>query len=259
MDASLAAVHASAEGRHWWFRARRRIVAGLAARVLPTGRRARVVDVGCGTGATAASFADAHDVVGVDASPDSVAQARARFPGVRFVLGDGPHALPPSEGDIDLVLIMDVLEHVEDDRALLEPWLRRLKPGAHLILTVPGEMRLWSPHDVRMGHYRRYERDSLDRLLAGMPAEVLLVSPFNTRLHPLVRAARWVASARGRGLAAAGTDVFVPPAPVNSVLERVFGGEAERLQRALDGRAAPYPRGVSWVAVLRRTDEPARG
>jgi hypothetical protein len=75
----------------------------------------------------------------------------------------------------DLYLFMDVLEHVEDDRALLSGYMDKAEPGAHVFISVPAMQFLWSGHDVFLGHYRRYTlkqieqvaRDAGLRLLSG--------------------------------------------------------------------------------------------
>jgi hypothetical protein len=125
--------------------------------------------------------------------------------------------------------------------------------GSVLIVTVPADMALWSPHDVALGHYRRYDPAMLGAALGGLPVEVRLLSHFNTRLYPVVRAVRGVARAAGRASGREGTDLRPVAAPMNALLTRLFAGESRRLLAALSGRAAPYPRGVSLMAVLVRT------
>jgi hypothetical protein len=85
-----------------------------------------------------------------------------------------------------------------------------------------------------------------------LPVTPLLVSHFNSRLYPAVRAVRWLTARRQRSAGGEGTDLAVPPAAVNTVLERVFFGEAQRLMGALRTGRRPYARGVSIMALLRR-------
>lgn len=65
----------------------------------------------------------------------------------------------------DLVLLMDVLEHVEDDVGLLQSYIEKTQPGTHFLITVPAFQFLWSGHDVFLEHYRRYTRQSLCQVI----------------------------------------------------------------------------------------------
>lgn len=65
----------------------------------------------------------------------------------------------------DVVVAMEVLEHIENDVAALSQWRQWLRPGGSLVLSVPAHMRRWGPADVWAGHYRRYEKESLRQLL----------------------------------------------------------------------------------------------
>jgi len=239
------------EESHWWFTARRRVLLHLASELLP--EAGTVLDCGCGTGGNICAFPPAHRRVGVDPSPEAVAIARSKCPDVEFVQGMVPDDVAAELAVADLVLLTDVLEHVEGDRELLSGIVLGMKPGAHLLITVPADPGLWSPHDISHGHFRRYTAETLPGLWGGLPGQALLLAPFNRRLYPLVWLARHVTRALGRGAGAAGTDLRVPPGPVNGVLFRIFSGEAGRLSKALTGRApAPGGRGVSLLAVLRR-------
>jgi SAM-dependent methyltransferase len=75
-------------------------------------------------------------------------------------------------GSQDLVLLMDVLEHVPDERALLAEALGVLRPGGTLLATVPAHRWLFSPFDAFMGHLRRYGKGDLRGLLAGEGLEI---------------------------------------------------------------------------------------
>jgi SAM-dependent methyltransferase len=78
-----------------------------------------------------------------------------------------------ADGSLDLAFLMDVLEHEQDDRRLLEEALRKLAPGGHLLITVPAFEFLFSAHDVFLGHCRRYRRRQLHDLLRGLDVELV--------------------------------------------------------------------------------------
>ncbi len=250
-------LHAEIEQFHWWFVARRRIMRTLIEAVLPPDPGTTIVDVGCGAGANLASLADAYRCVGIDTSRDAIRLASRRFPNVRFIRGLAPADLGPEAGDASMFLLMDVLEHVADDFALLSQLLAAASPGDFFLVTVPADMALWSPHDVTFGHYRRYTAERFARVWDGLPVETLLCSHFNSRLYPLIKFIRTVNRRRGRAKGQAETDFSLPSWPVNRVLQSVFAGEAKRLLTGLQRREpAPYDAGVSLVALLRRGEGP---
>lgn len=250
-------LHADVELRHWWFVGRRRIVRRLIGQLLPPSPETLVVDVGCGTGANLASLAGHYACAGIDASAEAVELARRRFPGLRFLVGRAPEGLGELAARARLFLLMDVLEHVADDFLMLSQLLAAAAPGSFVLLTVPADPSLWSEHDESFGHYRRYDRRRLERLWEGLPVTPLLVSALNARLLPLIRAVRACSRVRGRAAGRAGTDFWLPWAPVNRLLEAVFAGEARRLTALLHGRRRHgYRAGASLIALLRREEGP---
>jgi SAM-dependent methyltransferase len=271
MQSEQFQLHAQIEDRHWWFVGRRRILRELVHKISPPphggndgrhphpgplprgeGERKIVVDIGCGTGANLAALADEYRCVGIDTSAEAIELAQRRFPGVTFVCGSAPQDVKPWLKQASVVLLTDVLEHVKDDRGLLAEIIQACSPGVQILITVPADMRLWSPHDVAFGHYRRYDAENLAAVWAGLPVSPRLVSHFNTRLYPVVRAVRTLSRWRGRTAGEANTDFKLPVKPVNMALEKCFEGESRRLLRALDTNKLAYRQGVSLVAVLMR-------
>lgn len=255
MRAEQLHLNAALEDRHWWFVGRRSIVRRLVHRILPRG--ATIVDVGCGTGGNLGALAAEYACVGVDTSPDAIALARERFPGIRFLEGRAPEDLGALAAEARLFLLADVIEHVEDDAGFLARLVRSASPGALFLITVPADPGLWSRHDETHLHFRRYERADLARLWERLPVTCLLLSHFNARLHPIVRAVRGWSRRRGKASGAAGTDLFLPARPVNWALTKLFAGEGRTLEGALASGGPGYAAGVSLIAILKR--EPGAG
>jgi len=248
-------VQSRVEQEHWWFLARRKLLLRIVAEVVPDRRCALIADVGCGTGANTAALASQHPAIGLDVSSTAVALARQRFPGVRFVCGEARDVLAEEGGHVTFILLADVLEHVHDDFRMLSELLALAQPATFFLLTVPADMSLWSRHDESHRHYRRYSRERFERLWEKLPVTPLLVSHFNSRLYPFIKLARMVNRWRRKSCGEAGTDLAVPPRPLNWLLERIFVGEGKRLQKMLRGeRVAGYSRGVSLIALLRRDE-----
>lgn len=226
---------------HWWFIARRAILKSLIERVVQPPGKARILEIGCGTGHNLGMLKTFGRVEAseLDASARAVANKRLK--------GNVKEAKLPDlsmfeRNSYDLVALLDVLEHVPDDLASLRAIHRRLKPGGALLLTVPANPWMWSAHDAAHHHFRRYTKKQLAELFLRSGLEVELLSYFNTFLYPLVAAARLA----GKITRKASADDKLPGDLMNGVLERIF-----RLESPLLGRV-PMPFGVSLVAVVRR-------
>jgi len=255
MQSGQFRVHAEMELEHWWFVGRRTIMRNVVHHVLPPSKTSRVVDVGCGTGANIASLAGDYDCVGIDPTREAIQYAQERFPQVRFLCAAAPGAVEPLLEGAGLVLLMDVLEHVPDDFGLFSDLLSALRPGSFVLVTVPALMSLWSEHDVSFGHHRRYEREGLAEVWAGLPVRVCLLSHFNARLYPVIRALRALNRARGRTSGEARTDFHIPAPFVNEALKTILAGESGHLLDMLRGKGIPaYRRGASLIALLRREE-----
>jgi SAM-dependent methyltransferase len=246
-------LHAAIETDHWWFAARRELVVRVIEQLVPPSMNITVADVGCGTGGNISELAGMYSCVGVDTSEEAIDLARNRFPHANFICGRAPACLNAAGLAVDVFLLLDVLEHVEFDRDLFLDLFEALNRGGHMLLTVPANMSLWSPQDVNYGHYRRYEPAQLEALWSGLPVTVRLLSFFNTYLYPVVKAVRVVNKFRGREWGEAGTDLSLPPRPLNRLLRAIFSWEAKPLTNMLaTGRKGCLPFGVSLIACLRK-------
>jgi SAM-dependent methyltransferase len=236
MDPTLWQEISAVEDRHWWFTARRSIILHLVSQLAPTG--ASVLDIGCGTGFMLEALASRFDVSGLE--PDLAVRARVR-PAVRDRVHPGDTRNHSALGNrtFDVVLLLDVLEHVEDDRAELASAAATLAPGGKLVMTVPANPCLWSDHDERNSHYRRYTEDSLRTLLTSAGLVPTLLTHINARLYPLARLRRKRSSSSS-------AELRMPPAPINALFRRVFAGERHHLVRG-------YAHGLSLLAVAQPT------
>jgi SAM-dependent methyltransferase len=232
---------AELDDEHWWFLARRRILDRLIARVVRPPEKARILEVGCGTGHNLKMLGHFGTVEACELDPSARALASKRL-GRRVKNAKLPDLSMFKTGSFNLIALLDVLEHVKQDTASLRAIHRRLKPGGALLLTVPANPWMWSAHDAAHHHHRRYSKAQLAKVLGDAGFEVQLLSYFNSLLFPLVAATRIAGKLVGRETA----DDRLPSVSVNAVLNTVFGMEARLIGRV------PMPFGVSLVAVVRR-------
>jgi SAM-dependent methyltransferase len=230
---------AELDSRHWWFVARRRILADLIEREIPLPGDARILEIGCGTGHNFGMLErfGRIDAIEVDEAARSLAGSR-----LGREIGSAPLPELPgiADGSYHLIALLDVLEHIEEDQASLASIGRKLAPGGRILLTVPANQWMWSAHDAAHHHHRRYSKAGLRRVIEQAGLKIELISYFNSLLFPIAAGARIAGKLRGK----AESDDAMPSAPINKVLETVFG-----LERHIVGRI-PLPAGVSLVAIL---------
>jgi SAM-dependent methyltransferase len=239
MDRAYVAVHLDEDREHWWFRGRRAIVRALLRRVLRPGR-VRVLDLGCGSGSMLESLAEFGEAVGMEPDEALVAAGRAAGFDVRRGALPGDRVVEP--GWPDVVLLLDVLEHLDDEAAALHAVHAMLRPGGLLVIAVPAYDWLWSAHDVVLGHRRRYTARRLRARVEAAGFDVERVGYFNTLLLPAIALARAWKRLRGD----ARHDLVRPPSPINTALAGILALEAPIVTRV------PLPAGASILLVARR-------
>jgi SAM-dependent methyltransferase len=233
---------AELDQRHWWYRARREVLAELIRRKASPPPNARLLEIGCGTGHNLTMLGEFGAVEGLEL--DDIARGIAEQRLGRPVMSSPlPELSGVPEAAYDLVGAFDVIEHIADDQAALESIASRLKPGGKFVMTVPAHQWMWSAHDVVNHHQRRYSKAGLRRLLQQSPLRLEAIGYFNSLLFPVAVAERMASRARGKDDA----NLSLPAAPLNSALERMFAAE-----RHLIGRL-PLPPGLSLFAVASAT------
>lgn len=212
---------AEIDGAHWWFVARRRIIGALieAQAGLPrTG--GRILEVGAGTGSNLALLQRYGRVDAIE--PDDGARAlAARRSGIAVKGGLLPDGVALEDRAYDLIVLLDVLEHIPDDAGTLAALKPKLAAGGRLLMTVPAMPWLWSAHDVAHHHQRRYTRRALAEVVKGAGFRIRHLTHFNSLLMPAIVAARALGRLTGRE----GGDDAMPSPAVNRLLETIFGAE----------------------------------
>lgn len=229
---------AAHDSTHWWYRARREILFDYLTREAALPRDARILEIGCGTGHNLPMLARFGSVEAIEIDPVARGIASER-------LGKPVSAAPLPElpgierGAYDLIAVLDVVEHIEDDVAALKAMRDCLKTGGKILITVPAHQWMWSAHDVVNHHHRRYSKASLGRAISAAGLEHNGLRYFNSLLFPLAAAARVAGRMTGRD----DSDDSPPPKALNTLFETIFGWE-----RHLVGRM-PLPPGVSIVTL----------
>ena len=236
MDARIYAEMAALEDSHWWFVARRKILGKLIS-TLPLPADAQILEAGCGTGGNLTMLAHHGRAYGMEANTQALELAAAKGVGA-CAAGRLPAPIPFVGQTFDLIALLDVMEHLDEDAAALRALRARLKHGGWLLITVPAYPFLWSRHDELHHHKRRYVARDLRAVIEAAGLRVQYLSYFNTWLFPLIAAARLARVGRGRS-----GDLSMPNKFANALLTQIFASE-----RLLLGRVT-LPFGVSLLAL----------
>ena len=233
---------AELDQRHWWYRARREVLAALIRREARPPANAHILEIGCGTGHNLEMLSEfgTVDALELDEEARSIAERRL---GKGVMSAPLPDLAGVPDRHYDLIGAFDVIEHIDDDQAALASIAKRLKRGGKLVITVPAHQWMWSAHDVVNHHKRRYSKQALRALVESSPLKLERIGYFNSLLFPLAVAERLSSKLRGKDDA----DLSLPPRPLNAALERVFA-----LERHLVARL-PLPPGLSLFAVASAT------
>jgi SAM-dependent methyltransferase len=230
------------EAEHWWFVARRSIIATMIPRYLPNRPTAAILEAGCGSGGNLQMLGQFGKVDAFEFN-EMARQRAAEKSGYDIRFGALPGEVPFDDSTYDLIGLFDVLEHVEADQASLAALSEKLAEGGRMIVTVPAFPMLWSRHDERHHHFRRYTRASLGAAAKAAGLNVVYSSYFNTLLFPAAVATRAVKRLTRSEM----PDDSMPPGWLNSILTGFF-----RLERHLIGKVR-LPVGLSLIAVLEKS------
>lgn len=244
MDSDYGARYRELFQRHWWWRARERVILDALRAHRPASGWRNVLDVGCGDGL----FFD----------------ELAKLPGVRLVEGvepaaalvspDGPHRarihVVPFDAGFDLgrryslIVMLDVLEHLPDPAASLRHALSLLEPDGMFLATVPAFMALWTRHDDLNHHFTRYDKPSFGALATRAGLRII-ESRYFFHWTAVAKIATRIREALVPGEPAV---PLMPPAAVNRLLYAL-----SRLEERMLG-ALPVPIGSSLMVVGKRGD-----
>jgi SAM-dependent methyltransferase len=243
--------YAAVEDQHWWFVGRRRII-DRVIRQLKLSNDPQILEAGCGTGGNLKMLSRHGQVSAMELETTACEFANQRQ--VTLVKqGSLPDQIPFAT-EYDLILILDVIEHLDDDLAALKALKSRLKPGGWLLVTVPAYQFLWSQHDEINHHKRRYTVKQLRQVVRQSGYGIKYSTYFNSFLFPAVAAVRLLQKLfKIETKASISIDLNLPAKPINQLLATLFASE-----RHFMGRIR-LPFGVSALLVAQTSPVPASG
>jgi len=234
MDPEYGASYRDLYERHWWWRAREKAILDVLERSSPPAGFGPILDVGCGDGLLFEQLGRFGVPQGIEADAALVSDfARARG---RIRIGRFDHGFE-TDTHFGLILMLDVIEHLDDEAALRRA-AELLEPNGLLLITVPAFSVLWTAHDDFNRHLRRYTVRSLSRAVESAGLEVRRARYLFQWLFPL----KLLVRAKERFTAREPQMAAVPPTPLN----RLYYG-ISRCEQTTWGRI-PWPCGTSILA-----------
>jgi len=225
-----------ASDQHWWFAVRRELTLRLVLKYLKPG--STILDAGSGSGDVAViADKNGYRVICVDVSKKAVEKCQKK--GLEAIHGDLMD-LPFQDEVFDLILALDVIEHVHDDNKALVEMNRTLKQDGILIINVPAFKCLWSPHDEANKHFRRYERKEIITKLKSTNFKPIKRFYWNNALYLPAMLVRWGKTI----LKISGDDLLINPA--NQLFKILVGAETRVAERI------PFPYGISEMVVAEK-------
>lgn len=228
----------------WWFVGRRKIILTFLKKYLKKKHDLKIVDIGCGAGGMIDLLGYYGTVTGVDKNKHIVHHNKKNG---RKVYCGNLDKLNFSDNSFELVTLLEVLEHVNDDMKGLKEVYRILKPEGIFFISVPAFPILWSSHDYASHHKRRYTKKELEMKLLKSGFDILNISFFDSFLFPIIVIYRFWANLIGKDKFKSNF-INYPPF-INSFLKVIFCSEAFFLEKF------NFPLGVSLLAIVKKKKE----
>jgi len=231
------------ENTYWWFEGRRKIILTLLEKYSPSNSNQKILDVGCGTGATTIMLKQFGNVYGIDYSFSALKNSSKK--GLKNLARIGIYDLPFASETFDIITILDALEHTEYDNKVLLELKRILKKDGVILITVPAYQSLWSDHDVALSHFRRYNSKSLSKLLNQTKFKPVCLSYMITFLFPFLAIFRLLSKLKHNENP---EPTLVPlPKIINSLFKRILFLESSIIKKL------ELPFGLSVICVAKKT------
>jgi SAM-dependent methyltransferase len=235
---------AELEAGNFWFIARNELITWAFSKFFSNTHS--YLEIGCGTGFVLAGISAAFPELTIHGSEifvEGLGFAARRVPRARLFQMDA--CTIPFEDSYDVIGAFDVLEHIEDDRRVLDQIRRALKPGGGLILTVPQHPWLWSVQDKIAHHVRRYAQDELQEKIESSGFDILWTSSFVSLLLPAMALSRALRRTQTREVDP--LSEFRIPRWMNSTFLQIM-----RVEIALLRSGLKFPIGGSRILIARR-------
>jgi SAM-dependent methyltransferase len=197
----------------------------LIKKYLQPNRSSEILDVGCGTCGFAQLLSKDYEIIALDTSDIALEYCKKR--GIEKLHLSYLADFPKEDYNLKAITMLDVIEHIEDDKSVLKDVYNALPDGGWFFASVPAYQFLWSIHDEIHKHYRRYTRKEITALIRDAGFEIKFSSYFNTFLFlpGLLKRLLDKIIPNKKGEAEVAVEVF--PGPINTLMSKIFQFEGK--------------------------------
>lgn len=232
------------EDTYWWFIGRNNIIIELINKIISIKPGTEILDVGCGTCGFAKLLSQNYDVIGLDTSNLALEYCKKR--GIKTLYNDFLENFPKNNHNIEVITMLDVIEHIQDDLKVVKDAYQILPVGGWFVASVPAYSFLWSVHDEIHQHFRRYNKKKIVSLIEDAGFQVVYKSYFNTILFIPGLIKRFLDKIihSNKGEAEVAVETF--PGLINNIMTKLF---------LLEGKILPsirFPFGMSILIIAKK-------
>jgi len=228
------------EKSFWWYVARRKII--FSAMTKMNVSKGNILELGSGTGGNVSFLSRFGSYTGIEKEQIAINYAKTKFPDTKFIQGALPQIFNEITEKYNTIVLLDVIEHIEDDLKTLKSTASLLKENGFLIMTMPAFPFLWSNHDVVHHHHRRYTKKALFTLCQDSGYSIKYHSYFNFLLFPIILSIRFFKKIFNLK----SSDDKPTSNIINKVLIKIFGFESLLIPHLR------LPFGLSHIIILKK-------
>lgn len=200
-------------GKHWYYQSKAKALKKFIKNITST----KVLDVGAGSGFFSKELMKIPSVKEVWCVDTSYEEERDDIENNKKI-----HFRKSIEWcDADLILLMDVLEHVDDDVGFLKTYINKVPKGVYFLISVPAFQFLWSSHDVFLEHKRRYRLKEIENILQASNLKIIQSSYYFSLVFPIAAVVRLAEKLRGQALDKGASQLKLHHPLINTVLLKI--------------------------------------
>ena len=160
MDPRIYKLHIENEKEHWWYKGRREIISSIISKFVFKNNKLKILDFGAGSGANTIALSHYGEVYVYEKDENALQLLKKRFEKISNIF-----VLDAINENIffDLIIASDVIEHIENDDEIIKFFSKALKNDGNILITVPAYNFLYTERDKVLGHFRRYNINTLKK------------------------------------------------------------------------------------------------
>lgn len=179
------------ENKYWFWLGKKDLINKILKKYKQD-KKIKILDIGCGTGSILESLKGKGDLYGIDPSSDAINYCKTK--GNFKLKKSNIESLNYPNNYFDVIILSDIIEHIDDDSKGIQNCYKILKKKGILIITVPAHKKLWNQDDIRLSHKRRYSKERLQKISKNF--KILKVSYIHFFIYPLVKLSRILESSK---------------------------------------------------------------